>query len=87
MTEEIQMDWAWKSFTAKKINQLRKSSGVVWAREYHDRFIRDNGHFHSVITYIENNPVKAKLVASAKEWPWSSARLRDKYERLCLPAK
>jgi type I restriction enzyme R subunit/putative DNA methylase len=68
--------WAWKSFTAKKINRIREPSGVVWAREYHDRFIRDNGHFHSVISYIENNPVKAALVKHPEDWSYSSAARR-----------
>jgi hypothetical protein len=27
--------------------------------------------------YIENNPTKAFLVREPKEWPWTSARLRD----------
>jgi hypothetical protein len=26
------------------------------------------------IRYVELNPVKAKLVAPAEDWPWSSAR-------------
>ena len=64
---------AWKSVTAKKINKSRKSSGVVWAREYHDRFIRGNGHIHSAVSYTENNPVKAGLVKHHEDWQYSSA--------------
>ena len=37
--------------------------------------------------YIEQNPVKAGLVRQAKDWPWSSARFRDEYGRLILPAR
>jgi putative transposase len=29
-----------------------------------------------VLRYIERNPVRAGLVASAIDWPWSSLRLR-----------
>jgi hypothetical protein len=29
-----------------------------------------------IIDYIEQNPVKAKLVERPKDWPWSSARLQ-----------
>ena len=29
--------------------------------------------------------VKARLVAMANDWPWSSARFRDEFARLRLP--
>ena len=38
-----------------------------------DRRIRDREHEGRVTRYIENNPVKAGLCASARAWPWSSA--------------
>ena len=37
--------------------------------------------------YIEANPVKAGLVKTPEQWPFSSARFRDEYHRLKLPAK
>ncbi len=45
----------------------------VWHREYWDRYIRDERHFHAVVNYIHRNPVKARLVHDAQEWSWSSA--------------
>ena len=36
--------------------------------------MRDAEQERRVAHYIESNPVKAGLVALAKEWPWSSAR-------------
>jgi len=44
--------------------------------EYFDRYIRDQAHMESVIDYIENNPVKAGLVADAAAWRYSSAGMR-----------
>ena len=44
----------------------------VWQEEYWDRFIRDRNHFVNTIHYIHNNPLKAGLVESADQWPWSS---------------
>jgi hypothetical protein len=35
---------------------------------------------------IENNPTMAKLVLDPKDWPWTSARFRDKHGNLMLPA-
>jgi putative transposase len=46
----------------------------VWMREYWDRYIRDERHFEMAVDYIHRNPVKARLVGTAKDWPWSSAR-------------
>lgn len=34
----------------------------------------DEGHLFVAARYIENNPVRAGLVAEAGDWPWSSAR-------------
>ena len=67
---------SWKSFTAKVINQHLGRGGEVWQREYFDRYIRDDRHFKAAVEYIENNPVKAGLVASADRWRFSSASQR-----------
>ncbi|HEX5397797.1 MAG TPA: transposase [Verrucomicrobiae bacterium] len=55
-----------------------------WQREYWDTFMRDEEQKRKAIRYIENNPVKARLCQRAKEWPFSSARLRDDNERLAI---
>ncbi len=65
-----------KSFTAHEANKLIGRNGQFWAKEYYDRFIRDQRHYASTISYIENNPVKAKLCKTPEEWPRGSARLK-----------
>src|ERR1039458_3284434 len=60
--------------------------GRFWQEGYWDTYMRDREHEVRTQRYIENNPTKAKLVVLPKEWPWSSARFRDDYQRLCLPA-
>ncbi len=67
---------SWKSYTAKQANTLLGQTGMFWAEDYFDRFIRDAAHFARVVRYIEHNPVKAGLVRSPEEWPWSSAYYR-----------
>ena len=53
----------------------RRSRGQgVWMRDYWDRYIRDERHFQVAVDYIHQNPVKARLVGMAKDWPSSSAR-------------
>jgi len=62
-----------KSYTAHEANKLLKRRGQFWQHEPFDRYIRNRKHFVSVIRYIENNPVKAGLCLTAKEWRFSSA--------------
>jgi REP element-mobilizing transposase RayT len=69
---------SWKSFTAKQINRRQNSEGPVWARDYFDRYIRDERHYLNAVYYIENNPVKAGLVRLAEDWAYSSAVKRLK---------
>lgn len=76
---------SWKSFTAKWAISHNVELGLglpkpvgstknqFWMREYWDRYIRDEKHFHAVVDYIHNNPVKAGLCQEASAWPWSSA--------------
>lgn len=63
-----------KGVTAFRINKMLKRSGRrLWQEESFDHWIRSSAQFERVRSYIETNPVKAGLVASPAEWPWSSA--------------
>ena len=53
---------SWKSFSAGKANRLLERFGRFWARDYFDRYIRDERHFAQTVLYIHNNPVQAGLV-------------------------
>ena len=64
---------SWKSFTAQQANKELKLGGEFWAREYYDRFMRNEQHMAQAIAYIEQNPVKAGLVDKPEAWPFSSA--------------
>ncbi len=68
---------AWKGYTAKEANKLLGREGTFWEDDYFDRYIRNEEHFRRVVRYVENNPVKAGLVSSPTEWPWSSAHFRN----------
>jgi len=70
---------SWKSYSANAINARAGTEGSVWAPDYFDRYIRDERHHWNTIRYIEDNPVKAGLVAQAADWPFSSVpRLCDR---------
>jgi REP element-mobilizing transposase RayT len=48
-----------------------------WAKDYFDRFVRDDRHFETTKAYIENNPVVAGLCDTPADWPFSSAGWRS----------
>ncbi len=52
--------------------ELGAPGKAFWMREYWDRYIRDERHFHQVIDYIHRNPVQAGLCDSHEDWPRSS---------------
>jgi REP element-mobilizing transposase RayT len=63
-----------KGATAREANLiLNHTETPFWQDESFDHWVRNPGEWQKIRTYIEANPVKAGLVASPKEWPWSSA--------------
>jgi putative transposase len=68
---------SWKSFTAHEINKQMRRTGALWRREYFDRFMRSPEQFEWTVTYVEKNPVSARLVKEPQDWPFSSARWRS----------
>jgi len=84
MSESLQ---TWKGYTACQCNRiLRRRDRSFWADGYWDTYMRNTEQEHRAMRYIENNPVRARLVREAKAWPWSSARFRDEYGALQCPA-
>ena len=65
----------WKSFTARKINELLGHEGSVWQEVYWDRYIRNERHYEQAVAYIHENQTKAGLSTCIKDWRFSSARL------------
>jgi len=56
---------SWKSFSARAINQACGTTGPLWQDGYWDRLIRDQVHLGRCRAYIQKNPTKANLSASA----------------------
>jgi REP element-mobilizing transposase RayT len=63
----------WKSKSASRINAMLGREGAFWARDYFDRYIRDEKHFEANKRYIEMNPVTAGLCETPEAWPYGSA--------------
>ncbi len=62
-----------KSFTAHRLKKLHPEMESIWQQGYFDRFMRNEDHFLRTRAYIQENPVKAKLVENAENFVWSSA--------------
>jgi REP element-mobilizing transposase RayT len=60
----------WKSFTARKANEILGRDGAFWQREYYDRLIRDGDELGRAIRYVVSNPEKAGL--NGWKWVWSA---------------
>jgi putative transposase len=56
-----------------KVHKARwNTTGHIWQGRFKASAIQEDEHLGAVITYIEDNPVRAGLVQRADEWPWSS---------------
>ncbi|HSA02499.1 MAG TPA: transposase [Candidatus Paceibacterota bacterium] len=54
---------SWKEWTAKK-------HGIHWQRDFFEHRLRHDESLSEKAQYILDNPVRAKLVSCAKEWPY-----------------
>ena len=45
----------WKSVSAHRINSLLSRKGVLWMRDYHDRYMRSPEHLSQAFRYIREN--------------------------------
>jgi REP element-mobilizing transposase RayT len=63
-----------KGYTARECNKLLGRTGErFWQDESFDHAVRNEDEFYRIKRYIEWNPVKAGLVETPEDWPWSSA--------------
>ena len=56
----------------RRVNFRKGWRGHLWQGRFAS-FVMDDEHLMAAARYIERNPVRAGLVATAEEWPWSSA--------------
>ena len=60
---------SWKSYTAKRANEILGRTGVFWQRDYYDRIVRDEWDLENAVRYVLENPMKAGL----RDWKWVGA--------------
>jgi len=69
------MQWIMTSHV-RRYHQHYQTSGHVWQGRYKNFIIQKDEHLLTVLRYVEANPVRAGLVSSARDWPWSSHNVR-----------
>jgi REP element-mobilizing transposase RayT len=60
-----------KGHTARRANAKLGRRGAFWQEESYDHVIRDAEELERVIHYVIDNPVKAGLVESWRDWAWT----------------
>jgi REP element-mobilizing transposase RayT len=76
-----------KGATARQANLVLGRTGeAFWQAESYDHWVRDESEWRRIASYIENNPVKAGLVARAEDYQWSSAANANKSAETSLGA-
>jgi len=58
---------------SRMVNFRQGWRGYLWQGRFASCPL-DEGHALAAARYVELNPVRARLVARAADWPWSSAR-------------
>ena len=67
---------SWKRYSARMANRALGRAGPFWQDDYWDTYIRNELHFDSTVSYIENNAVRAGLAQDVADWPWTHLRHR-----------
>lgn len=58
----------------RAINAAQGRTGTLWEGRYRAAPIESEVHFLACMRYIELNPVRARIVAHPRDYPWSSYR-------------
>jgi len=61
-----------KGSFARKFNKINNKEGKIWQKGFYDECVLDSYGLIKKIEYMHNNPVKANLVSSPEEYPYSS---------------
>ena len=63
------MQWILSVFAAA-YNRANKQTGHVWGERFFSHIIAGIQEFFKTFTYIDQNPVRANLVARAEDWEY-----------------
>ena len=58
----------------RDVNFRERVRGHLFQERFHSFPMQTDRHLLTVVRYVERNPVRARLVRRAEDYPWSSAR-------------
>jgi putative transposase len=58
----------------RRYHGYHETSGHLWQGRYKSFIIQEDEHFLTALRYVERNPLRAHLVSSGLDWPWSSLK-------------
>lgn len=64
----------------RMINFRQGWRGHLWEDRFKSYLLSER-HLYAAIRYVERNPVRAKIVRQAQDYPWSSARVHVKKDK------
>ncbi|HYM88819.1 MAG TPA: hypothetical protein VES92_06840, partial [Nitrospiraceae bacterium] len=64
--------WAYRRY-----HRHYRSHGHIWQGRFKSFPIQQDAHLLTVLRYVVRNPVRAQLVESVTQWPWSSLHFID----------
>jgi REP-associated tyrosine transposase len=71
------MQWLGQTHAARwHAHRHSRGRGHLYQSRYRSFPIEQNGHFLQVCRYVERNPLRANLVAQARDWPYSALGVR-----------
>jgi putative transposase len=68
-------------------NDAQKRSGTLWEGRYKSTLIQSERYLLACMAYIDLNPVRAGMVAAARDYPWSSHGhyIGQRIDKLIMP--
>lgn len=70
------MQW-WMTSHVRRYHRHYRSHGHIWQGRFKSFPIQQDAHLLTVLRYVVRNPVRAQLVESVTQWPWSSLHFID----------
>ncbi len=66
-----------KGRSSREINLLLDRSATFWQKASYDHMIRNEHELSAIGDYILNNPVKAGMISSGEDWPFTFVKYED----------
>jgi putative transposase len=63
-----------------RASKRSRGLGAVYQGRFKSIAVQCDGHLLRVCRYVERNPLRARMVARAEDWPWSSASPKARAE-------